>query len=252
LALLVGVGMRYNSTVEQWGLNSGPGVDPASRFAGELRSPGSAAVAGVAFALILGSAIVLFRSAGPAASGGDSSWLTDSARRGTVTTALNLIPFAGMAFLWFIGVLRARLGAREDKLFATVFLGSGLLFVAMLFAAAGVLGGLLSLEAQPGSVSPDTVGLAQVVTSAILGTFGARMAAVFTLSVTTAGLRTAVVPRWLAVVGYAVAVVLLLSPPISGWAQLLFPGWVLVLSVYILSTSARSGQSTVATTEPLA
>ena len=114
-----------------------------------------------------------------------------------------------------------------------------------------MLGGLLVLEAQQGSVSPDTAGLAQVVTSAILGTFGARMAAVFTLSVTTVGLRTAVVPRWLAVLGYAVAVVLLLSPPISGWAQLLFPGWVLVLSVYILSTSARSGQSTAASPDPV-
>ena len=50
-------------------------------------------------------------------------------------TAVSLIPFAGIAFLWFIGVIRTRLGDREDKLFATVFLGSRLLFVALLFLA---------------------------------------------------------------------------------------------------------------------
>jgi hypothetical protein len=52
--------------------------------------------------------------------------------------ALKLVPFAGIAFLWFIGVLRNRLADLEDRLFATVFLGSGLLFVASLFGAAAV------------------------------------------------------------------------------------------------------------------
>ena len=57
--------------------------------------------------------------------------------------ALNLVPFAGIAFLWFIGVLRDRLGEREDRFFATVFLGSGLLFLAMLFISAAVAGGII-------------------------------------------------------------------------------------------------------------
>ena len=52
-----------------------------------------------------------------------------------MTLALNIIPFAGIAFLWFMGVLRDRFGQQEDRFFATVFLGSGLLFLAMLFAA---------------------------------------------------------------------------------------------------------------------
>lgn len=210
---------------------------PALRLADELRTPRSAAVAGIVFALILGAVIVLFRSAGPAASGGDESWLTDDGRRSTVSLAMNLVPFAGIAFLWFIGVLRARLGAREDKLFATVFLGSGLLFVAMLFAGSGVLGAVLALESRGGPLSTDTVALAQFVTAALVGTFGARMAAVFTLSATTAALRTGSVPRWIAYAGYAVAVVLLLSPPITGWTQLLFPAWVLLVSLYILVTT---------------
>ena len=209
------------------------------RIAGELRAPRSAAIAGILFAAILGTVIVLFRSAGPAASGGDSSWLTDASRRHVITIALNLVPFAGIAFLWFVGVLRARLGSREDRLFATVFLGSGLLFVGMLFAGAAVMGALLVMEQNPKPPSQEAVSLSQLVTSAILGTFGARMAAVFTFSVTTAALRTAVIPRWIAVAGYATAVGLLLSPPLSGWCLLLFPTWVLLISVFILVTSGE-------------
>jgi hypothetical protein len=218
---------------------------PGARIAQELRTPRSAAVAGIVFALILGVVIVLFRSAGPAASGGDESWLTDAGRRSAVTLAMNLVPFAGIAFLWFIGVLRSRLGDREDKLFATVFLGSGLLFVAMLFAGAGLLSAVLVLESRGGPLSPDSVALAQYASAAVIGTFGARMAAVFTLSATTAALRTRSVPRWIAVVGYAVALALLVSPPLPGWSQLLFPGWVLLVSVYILvSTGSAQAPST--------
>lgn len=219
------------------------GTTAAARIADELRTPRSAAVAGIVFALILGTVIVLFRSAGPAASGGDETWLTDSGRRGAVSLAMNLVPFAGIAFLWFIGVLRARLGAREDKLFATVFLGSGLLFVGMLFTGAGVLGAVLAIESRGAPLSPDTVTLAQYVTAALVGTFGARMAAVFTLSATTAALRTRSVPRWIAVVGYVVALLLLASPPVTQWSQLLFPAWVLLVSVFILVSPRPSPES---------
>lgn len=103
-------------------------------FSEELRTPRSAAIAGIAFALILAAVIVRLRVSGPESDGGGTAWLTDAQRRSAVSTAMNLVPFAGIAFLWFIGVVRSRLGTREDKLFATVFLGPGLLFVALLFA----------------------------------------------------------------------------------------------------------------------
>lgn len=212
-------------------------TDTRATIARELRTPRSAAVAGIAFALILGTVIVLFRASGPAAEGGGTTWLTDAGRRSAITTALNLVPFAGIAFLWFIGVIRNRLGAREDKLFATVFLGSGLLFVAMLFGGAGMIGSVLLLTGGPDAIATDSIRLAQTMSATLLGTFGARMAAVFVLSVTTLGLRTRLVPRWLVLLGYVVAAGLLLSPPITGWSQLLFPAWVLVLSVQILVAS---------------
>ena len=204
----------------------------------ELRTPRSAAIAGIAFGLLLASAVVLFRLAGPLSAVGDIGWLSDPSRQRSVRTALNLVPFAGIAFLWFIGVIRTRLGDREDKLFATVFLGSGLLFVAMLFIGASLLGGVLLLESEGRPLGSDAVTLVEAVASTVFGTFGTRMSAVFILSATTAGLRTRAVPRWLAVVGYIAALTLLLTPPISNWSQLVFPLWVLVMSVVILVTSA--------------
>jgi hypothetical protein len=137
--------------------------DRQATLARELRTPRSAAVAGIAFALILGTVIVLFRASGPAAEGGGTEWLSDSGRRSAITTALNLVPFAGIAFLWFIGVIRNRLGPREDKLFATVFLGSGLLFVALLFAGAAMIGSVLLLTGGSGALSSDSIRLAQTM-----------------------------------------------------------------------------------------
>ena len=64
---------------------------------------------------------------------------------GSCCLALNLVPFAGIAFLWFMGVVRDRLGSNEDRFFATVFLGSGLLFLAMLFTSAAIAGGLIGI-----------------------------------------------------------------------------------------------------------
>ena len=96
-----------------------------------LRTPRAAAVAGIVFSVLLISALVLLRVSVPAPPAVPGAWLTDSGRRAAVAIALNLVPFAGIAFLWFIGVLRDRIGQREDRFFATVFLGSGLLFVGL-------------------------------------------------------------------------------------------------------------------------
>jgi hypothetical protein len=169
----------------------------------------------------------------PAGSGA-AAWLADSGRRRAVQVAVTLIPFAGISFLWFIGVVRDRLGAREDKLFATVFLGSGLLFVAMLFVTSSFLGTILVLFSRGVPVEAETIAALQVLTRELMGAFGARMAAVFTLSVTSVGLRTGLLPRWLIVVGLVAAVLLLASPPLTGWVQLIFPIWVLLVSAQFL------------------
>ena len=201
-----------------------------------LRTPRAAAVAGIVFSVLLIAALVLLRISVPARSAVPGQWLTDSRRRAAVAIALNLVPFAGIAFLWFIGVVRDRIGEREDRFFATVFLGSGILFVGMLFVAAAVGGGLIAAAAslRSGPSAAGTLAQGRNVTSILLNVYAMRMAAVFTLTTVNIARRTKIVSRWLATAGFAVALVLLVGVGISAWVELLFPAWILALSIDIL------------------
>ena len=206
-----------------------------------LRTPRAAAVAGILFAVLLGLALILITVSAPSDPAAAGAWLTDPGRRRAVVIALNLVPFAGIAFLWFIGVVRDRIGQREDRFFASVFLGSGLLFVAMLFAAAAFAGGLIAVIAvrSVAAPGPATLAVGRQVTGLLLRVYAMRMAAVFTMSTATITLRTQVVPRWIGILGFAVAVVLLVSVGLTVWVELLFPAWILLLSVDILRTGLR-------------
>src|SRR5215469_11175841 len=106
-----------------------------------LKTPKAAAIAGILFSVLLLGVLWLLRISVPDDPREPGAWLKSASH--TVALAINLVPFAGIAFLWFIGVLGDRLGASEGKFFATVFFGSGLLFLGMLFAAAAVAGALL-------------------------------------------------------------------------------------------------------------
>ena len=211
------------------------------RPGGPLRTSQGAAIAGIIFGVFLITALVLLRVSVPARPEAAGAWLADSGRRTAVAVALNLIPFAGIAFLWFIGVLRTRIGEREDRLFATVFLGSGLLFVGMLFVAAAVAGGLIASMSSSGPPGADTLTLGRNVTSLLLNVYSMRMAAVFTLTTVTIARRTKIVSRWLTVAGLATALVLLVGVGISPWAELLFPVWILAISIDILAAGPRTG-----------
>ena len=156
--------------------------------------------------------------------------------------ALNLVPFAGIAFLWFIGVVRDRLGAYEDRFFATVFLGSGLLFLAMFFAAAAVAGAtLIALKAAPNPmVESGTYGFGRAIAAQIMNVYALKMAGVFMISTATVGMRTRILPRWIALLGYALALSLLVSSQFADWLGLAFPMWVFILSTYILIENLRA------------
>jgi hypothetical protein len=151
---------------------------------------------------------------------------------------MNLIPFTGIAFLWFMAVLRSRLGDREDRFFATVFIGSGLLFVAMLFVVAAVSKALLDNFATDGSdpEQSETFAVCRAIVHTLMHTFALKMAAVFIFVTSSISLRTCVFPRWIALVGYVLGLVMLLAISEFAWIALLFPAFVLLLSVYILAT----------------
>jgi hypothetical protein len=149
---------------------------------------------------------------------------------------LNLLPFAGVSFLWFIAVVRNRLGDLEDRFFATVFLGSGLLYVAMIFTSAALAGGLLRVLSSAPELLTQTgayaLGRAQVYQT--MNVYGIKMAGVFMSSTSTILLRTRIVPRWIPYLGYVLGTLLVLSIGLIVWIPLVFPLWVFVVSVAIL------------------
>ena len=205
-----------------------------------LRTPRSAAVAGIAFSVLLTLALVIVRLEVPRSPGEAGQWLSDSSRRKLVLFALSLVPFAGIAFLWFIGVVRDRVGALEDRFFATVFLGSGLLFTAMLFAATAVATALVATAGTKPSVlvASGVWSLGRHLASAFLD-IALRMAAVFTIAGSTILRRTGTGPPWLTVTGYLIGVGTLLAINIDAWLGLLFPLWVFALSIHILVVGFR-------------
>jgi hypothetical protein len=195
------------------------------------RSRRSAAIAGIIFAVLLLAGLAMIRIALSESS--LQALETNAQRRSLIRLSLQLVPFAGIAFLWFIGVIREQLGDVEDRLFSTVFLGSGLLFLAMLFMGAVTSTGLLALLAGP---DPDAelFAFGRSTTQTLISVYAMRMAAVFTISVSTLGIRTAGLPRWVSFLGYLVALALLVAAGEHRWFQLLFPAWVLLVSIVIL------------------
>jgi hypothetical protein len=204
-----------------------------------LRAPRAAAIAGLLFSVLLIVSFVLLRLSVPADPLEAGAWLRT--RAASVGLALHLVPFAGIAFLWFIGVLRDRLGEREDRFFATVFLGSGLLFLAMLFLSAAVAGGIiLAFAAAPDLVlGSATFALARAITQEIMSIYAIKMAGVFMIATSTLALRTGFIARWIAFLGYVLALLLLFSGRGIEGMLLAFPLWVLLVSLHILVGNLR-------------
>jgi len=200
-----------------------------------LRTQRAAAFAGIAFSILCALAMVCVRLVVPPFPSDSGQWLLDSSRRDLVLFALNLVPFAGIAFLWFIGVIRDRVGSSEDRLFATVFLGSGLIFTAMLFAAVAVAAGLIDQVGPHNAtlVRSGTWGTERHIVGELMS-LAMRMAGVFTIATSTILMRTRTMATWTAYVGYAVGVGLLFAVGFVPWSQLLFPAWVFLISVGIL------------------
>ena len=207
-----------------------------------LETPRSAAIAGIVFSVLMISGLLLIRLTVRANQLETGTWLKTSS--GTVALTLTLVPFAGIAFLWFIGVLRDRLGELEDRFFGTIFLGSGLLFVAMLFASAAVAGGIvMAYREKPAALLDSaTFAFARAAGYEIMNLYAAKMAAVFMVSTSTVAIRTGLFARWIAFIGYAFALFLLLSGRYVAWIIMVFPLWVLLVGIYILIDTFTSPQ----------
>jgi hypothetical protein len=199
-----------------------------------LTTPRAAVVAGIAFTVLFAVSVALLRTALPGGAIAPTVWARDDG--GRIGAALAVMPFAGIAFLWFIGVVRDLLGDYEDRFFSTVFFGSGVLFLAMVFVSCAVAGATLAAAKLSGNEKSldEVVYFGRVVMLQVSNIYALRMAGVFMISLGTIWWRTGLMPRWLAILSYLVALTLLVVISLSLWLVLLFPAWVLVVSLYIL------------------
>jgi hypothetical protein len=214
------------------------------RARARLKTPRAAAIAGIVFSVLLIAILWLLRRSAPADPLDTGAWIATESN--AVVVALNLVPFAGIAFLWFIGVLRDRLGEQEDRFFATVFFGSSLLFLAMLFAAAAIAGAVMLLAANASEpdrlINSPIFHFARATVYIIANAYAIKMACVFMVSTSTVVIRTGIAPRWIAILGFLLACILLVGSYYLSWSIAVFPVWVFLLSIYILIYNLRMRQ----------
>jgi hypothetical protein len=210
----------------------------------EIRSPRSAAIAGILFSLlIIATMLLTFSIATANPADVNSEWLETSSSAASLVIAI--VPFAGIAFLWFTGVIRDRVGDREDRFFATVFFGTGIILVVMWFTWAATFGAIFGTYAVAAEVLVDNdiyvFGFAFM--NQIIGNYALRMAGVYMISIGTLWTRAEVMPRWMTIVTYVVALGFLFFAGTIRQARYIFPAWVFVVSVYILILNYRRTQN---------
>jgi len=210
-------------------------------FRKKMKTPRAAAVAGIIFSVLFSATLVLLHLGLPAMQDQPAQHTLNA---GAIMLALHLVPFSGISFIWFMGVLRDRLGEDEDRFFTTVFWSSGILFLATFFVSASVAGATANLLFANQGVqnSASIYLLGRTISAQILNIFSLRMAAVFIMSTASLGLRTRYIPRWVSVMGFIFSLLLLVSTRFVDWLPLVFPCWIFIISVYILVNNFRHAQ----------
>ena len=206
------------------------GLAPASR-----RDPAALLVGmGVLHALLFLLSYALL-SAAPRVGAPDGELLDfyrGEERRRLVLVGLHVMPFAGIAFLWFSMALRGwlRAGAmRAAELVWGLYLASSLLYVGLFFcaAAAASVAALTSEHAAPRDA--DALRQFPRFGATLMLVFAMRMAAMFVFTTSRLGALAGVVPRWYARAGLVAGVLLLLAPSTGRAIVLIFPLWLLGL-----------------------
>ena len=224
-------------------MTTSPAASAGPSWQRRLQSLEAAAIAGLAFAAL--SVVSLFLFTGqpsPTAHESEiSAWYADAANRWSVIAALILATLSGIAFMWFIAVIRRRVGDREDRFFATVFLGSGILLTAIMLVGATALASVAVGVEFLGGLPPDGSDLTLIggLAYGLLLLVLPRAQAVFILSTATLSLRTDAVPRWLSIFGYVIGLALFVLPLLVGPVVYIFPIWVGVMSATLLVRRAE-------------
>lgn len=208
----------------------------------------SAALAGLGAAVLLSLAVYLLArqpGVGSSSKRADLAWYVDPGNRFTVFLGLNLAAVGVVAFLWFMAVIRRRLGDREDQFLATVFLGSGLAF-GMLTVVAAVCAAAPTLVVHFGdgaTVDNSTVALAHGLWFGLWGVAASRFVGVFIAATSTIGLRFGALPTWLSRLGLVLGALLGLTGAFAGPLDFIVPAWLTAVSLTVLVTRRASARA---------
>jgi MFS family permease len=213
------------------------------RGAAALRSVEAAALAGLAHAaLSLISTYLLLRAPRPEDGTADVLWYADEANQRSTALGLNLMAIGTIAFLWFVAVIRRRVGERENRFFGTVFLGSALLLAGTRMIA-GILLAAPAMSAYAFDITPDvtSIGLWRAAGLSLATIVGTRLEAVFIISTTTVGKLSGALPKWLIWMGYVAGLTLLIAPLTRTLLIWLFPVWIILASTSLLIRHRQLG-----------
>lgn len=200
---------------------------------------------GAAHALLFIVALLLLADApGPTATDAEliDYYSAEGSRRVTLA-GLYVMPFAGIAFVWFIVALRMWIsasGRREDALFSNVQLVSGILYTALFLVSAAASAAIAAAtEFTDAEIDPAFARQFNQYGDTILFVFAMRMAAMFVFTTCTVSRHASILPGWFLWIGYAVGLFLLLSASFYRALSLVFPLWLLCLAVLLMLRARR-------------
>ena len=163
------------------------------------------------------------------------SFYADPANLPNALLLLQVMALATLAFLWFIGVVRGRLGDAEPRLFGTVFLGGGILVAGLMLVGAAALAAPSVLVSLGGPTpEPEDVGMTRALAVGLLAVFAPRAATLVILSTAALGRVTRALPRWLVWLSYVVGIAEFVNVTVSTPTIYVFPAWIALVSVVLL------------------
>ena len=163
-------------------------------------------------------------------------------RRWILAAGLYLLPFAGIAFIWFTVALRAWSKGyirRENALLSNVQLVAGVIYTAVLFVAAASSSVSASVAEFSDHIDPMLARQFPQFGSALIFVFAMRMAAMFVLTTTNIMKSTKITPKWFTILGYFVALFLLLTWSVDRALVLVLPIWITIFCILVILRARR-------------
>ena len=210
-----------------------------------LRSIEAAAIAGIIHSVLLVVALrmLLGTPAITASRAEINAFYQDppSPLRGVL--AFDLVVFAIIGFIWFVAVIRHRIGEREPRFFATVFFGGGILYAAMtLVGAASLAAPVVLQEIGDQMPEPGVAGMTRSFGILVLAEAVPRVQALVVFSTAALGRLTHTLPTWLLWLSYLFGLGLLVVVTFFRPGVYAFPVWVAVVSLTILARPKGSAR----------